>query len=73
MKTSAEIEAELEQVCTDIAEILRVPLDFKVGRTSMGLAENLRGLERRKSQLTADLRAAKQREGLSRPLERRLY
>lgn len=73
MKTSAEIEAELEQVCTDIAEILRVPLEFRVGRTSMGLKANLEGLERQKVTLTADLRAAKQREGLSRPLERRLY
>jgi hypothetical protein len=73
LKTSAEIEAELEQVCTEIAEILQVPLEYRTGRTSMKLTENLNGLERRKSALTADLRVARMREGRSSPLERRLY
>ncbi len=71
--TIADLEAQLEAIDAQIAELLTVPLEGTVGRTRIGMVENIRQMRIQRGQIIAQIRAAKLRQGRLRPASRRVY
>ena len=73
LPTIADLEDQLEAIDAQITELLSVPLDGKVGRTSIGLRGNLEELRRQRALIIGQIRAAKIRQGKLRPASREVF
>jgi hypothetical protein len=71
--TIADLEARLEAIDAAIDELLTVPLEGTVGRTRIGMTENIRQMRIQRGQIIASIRAAKMRQGKLRPASREVY
>jgi len=73
LPTIGDLEDQLEAIDAQIAELLSVPLEGQVGRTRIGLSNNVKELRAERARLLGQIRAAKIRQGTLRPASREPY